>query len=91
MGEQTFWNGEPCEARKVSCVMADSPEFPEFWGRKEGYVGRRVDAVEVRYFARPFYLLDDLGQGWRKVTEGGSPSVGHKELRPEPGTLEERP
>jgi hypothetical protein len=84
----TYWNGEPCEARRISCVMADSPEFPRFWGRKEALVGHRVDAVEVRYNGKMFYLYDGDGEGWAKVTKGkGSPSWPHKNLRPERGTL----
>ena len=86
---ETFWNGEPCKARKVTCVMADSPEFPLFWGRAEKKVGTRVRAVEVDYENKPFYLFDDDGWGWRKVTDGlGSPSWGHKSLCPVPGTVE---
>jgi hypothetical protein len=86
MSVDTYWNGEPCEARRISCVMADSPEFPRFWGRH--LVGDRVDAVEVRYNGEKFFIYDEHGEGWAKVTTGkGSPSVAHKNMRPEPKTL----
>ena len=38
--------------------------------------------MEVDYFKEgPFYLDDEDGRGWRKVTEGrGSPGYGHRSL-----------
>lgn len=52
---QTYWNGEPCEARKVSVMVADS-EAPRYWARS--IVGTRRDAVEVKYGGDIFYLDD---------------------------------
>ena len=56
--EGTFWNGEPCEARRVVVVVADNPAIPQYWARQ--LVGTRRDAVEVRYAGTTFYL-DDQG------------------------------
>ena len=82
--EPTYWNGEPTPCRRVRVMVADDNRFPSYWAREEGYVGREVDAVEVSYFDEPFYLLDDEGQGWRKVTVGhGSPNFGHRNITPE--------
>jgi hypothetical protein len=93
--EATYWNGEPCEARQVTVVVADSGAFPFYWARE--YVGQRRDAVEVVYADSTFYLDDDehddrpKGDGWWKVTEGhGSPRCGHRSLQIEPGTVEAR-
>lgn len=69
---------EPCEARKVRVVVEDAPEFASYWARP--YIGEERDAVEVTYDGRTFYLDDELGQGWAKVTSGGSPRTGHKNL-----------
>jgi hypothetical protein len=78
--EATYWNGEPCRARRVVGVVCDAPEFPQYWARD--LVGEEVRAVEVSYYDEVFYLLNVDGQGWRKVTEGkGSPQWGHQELR----------
>lgn len=52
----TFWNGEPCHARRVTLVVADA-ENPTYWARH--YVGTRRDAVEVVYGDQTFYLDDD--------------------------------
>jgi hypothetical protein len=68
MAEATFWNGEPCEARRVTVVVADDDRFPNYWARD--LVGTRRDAVEVTYHGHTFYLDNDDGEGWRKVTEG---------------------
>lgn len=92
--EETFWNGEPCEARQVTLLVAES-SFPLFWGRE--FVGQRRNATEVTYAGEVFYLDDealaDEGDevGWRKVTLGrGSPHFSHRNLRPEPGSVETR-
>jgi hypothetical protein len=55
--EQTFWNGEPTPARKVTGVVLDAPEFPQYWARP--LVGTRRNAVEVTYNGETFYLDDD--------------------------------
>lgn len=59
--ERTFWNGEPCEARKVALVVADLPEFEHYWAAS--LVGQRRDAVEVTYNGEVFYLDDGEWSG----------------------------
>lgn len=81
VGEETFWNGEPVFCRKVLIVVGD-PGFyhPNSW--VVDIVGQEREAVEV---TRPgegsFYLDNEDGSGWRKVTVGkGSPAYGHRNL-----------
>lgn len=101
MAEQTFWNGIRAVARKVTIVVADNGEFPQYWALP--YVGQRRKAVEVFYGSTvPFYLDDEPfeewedasageGPGWLKVTAGhGSPSYGHRSLIAAPGSVEDR-
>lgn len=80
---KTYWNGGPCQVRRVRVVVADAPEFPKYWARQ--FVGRERAAVEIVYGeGPPFYLDNEDGSGWLKVTEGkGSPQYGHKSLRVE--------
>lgn len=65
-------------------MVADSPEFPQYWAR--GLVGQRIAVVEVElggvnYGGGVFYLDDRDGSGWAKVTEGhGSPRYSHANL-----------
>lgn len=54
---ETFWNGEPCEARKVRVIVADNPTARLYWAR--GFVGQERDAVEVTYAGQTFYLDDE--------------------------------
>ena len=87
---ETFWNGEPCSAKRVTVTVADAPEFPLYWARS--LVGQQRRAVRVQRLdvpdAEPFYLDDeprDPGDpqrpGWTKVTDGrGSPAWPHREL-----------
>lgn len=85
---QTFWNFEKCNARKVTAKVADS-EAPLYWARE--FIGQRRKAVEIEYNGNTFYLDDEDGQGWRKVTEGrGSPWYGHKSLSVETISVKER-
>ncbi len=76
---ETYWNGQPCEARKVRAVVGKSPR-DTWWCA--GLEGQEREAVEVVYCdGPPFYLDNEDGSGWRKVTEGrGSPSWYHASL-----------
>jgi hypothetical protein len=75
----TYWNGERCKALRVTVVVADDPDIPAYWARP--LVGQRRKAVAVTYNGDTFYLDDEDGQAWAKVTIGrGSPVYGHREL-----------
>jgi hypothetical protein len=76
---QTYWNGEPCTATRGTAEVADAPEFSMYWARD--LVGQRIPVVRVNYFVHPFYLDDQDGRGWHKVTKGkGSPREGHRNV-----------
>lgn len=77
---RTYWSGQPCAAREVRVIVADAPEFPRYWARE--FVGQEREAVEVQAHGEKFYLDNEDGRGWRKVTVGkGSPQWGHGTLR----------
>lgn len=78
MIEQTYWNGKPCVARHVRVIVG--PCLKEtFW--HNGLEGTERNAVEVSYAGQTFYLDNEDGSGWQKVTTGrGSPIWGHKSL-----------
>lgn len=76
--EQAYWNGEPCEARRVRVVVGKS-QLPTWWCAK--LEGTERAAVEVTYYGEKFYLDNENGSGWLKVTKGrGSPHLGHSSL-----------
>lgn len=83
---QTWWNGEPAEARIVHVVVGE-PEKPTWWFAD--LVGTVREAVEVTYGGQTFYIDNQgfesgftPGNGWRKVTMGrGAPDFGHASLR----------
>lgn len=73
-----FWNGEATPVRKVVVEVAPSP-FPTWWCAS--LAGTERCAVEVTYDGRVFFLDDEDGSGWAKVTTGrGSPRVTHRSL-----------
>jgi hypothetical protein len=92
MTEATFWNGVPCEARRVRVRVGDSGRFRAPWFAP--HVGELRDAVEILHPSRAhrarlltgvhpgaFYIDDEDGSGWAKVTDGrGSPHAGHRGL-----------
>jgi len=84
----TRWNGEPCIARRITAIVADSVFFSGYWARD--LVGTRRDAVEVTYSNATFYLDDEDGSGWAKVTSGGSPRSGHLSLYIDPDSIRPR-
>ncbi len=74
-----YWNGELAPCRRVRVLVGDSGRFPLYWARD--LVGTERDAVEVYYDGQHFYLDDDDGSGWAKVTTGkGSPLCGSRSL-----------
>jgi hypothetical protein len=85
---KTKWNGEPCQARRVTAIVADNGVFPMYWARH--LVGTRRKVVEVTYAGETFYLDDEDGSGWNKVTHGGSPHWGHSNLTIEPDSIQPR-
>jgi hypothetical protein len=78
MTERTKWNGEPCRAERVTVTVADNPAFPAYWARD--LVGTQRRAVRVDNGGQTFYLDDEDGSGWAKVTSGGGPRSPHRNL-----------
>lgn len=75
----TYWNGEQVTADRIRVIVADTTKFPNYWARE--LVGTERAAVRVVYGDSVFYLDNENGDGWRKVTEGfGTPGWPHKEL-----------
>lgn len=74
----TFWNGETCTAIRCRVTVGKSMA-PTWWcAELEGTVR---EAVRVEYGEQVFYLDNEDGSGWRKVTEGhGSPRWAHNSL-----------
>lgn len=85
---ETRWNGEPCQARRVTAIVTDDERFPMYWARH--LVGTRRKAVEVEYSGETFYLDDEDGSGWNKVTHGGSPHWAHSSLTIGPDSIQDR-
>ncbi|HEY1116944.1 MAG TPA: hypothetical protein VGE43_04520 [Acidimicrobiales bacterium] len=74
----TFWNGQPTPARKVR-VRVGPAERETHW--HHGLEGTERSAVVVTYAGERFFLDDEDGSGWRKVTEGhGGPRWPHRSL-----------
>jgi hypothetical protein len=75
---QTYWNGEPTPARIVTAIVGKSP-VKTWWCAD--LAGTERQAVEVDYHGQKFYLDNEDGSGWNKVTHGrGSPQWGHSSL-----------
>jgi hypothetical protein len=76
--ERTYWNYEPTPARVVRVIVGAS-RLPTWWCAE--MEGKERVAVEVNYHGDKFYLDNEDGSGWRKVTEGrGGPDWGHSSL-----------
>lgn len=75
---KTEWNYEPCTALRCIVIVGDTGRFPSYWARQ--YVGNERFAVEIKYNGSTFYIDDEDGSGWDKVTNGGGPDMPHKSL-----------
>jgi len=80
-GLRTCWNYEPCEATRVRVIVGPC-EVSTYW--HNGLEGTEREAVKVwsdRYPEQePFYIDNEDGSGWRKVTNGGGPDMPHRSL-----------
>lgn len=75
---RTYWNGEPTSARRVIVRVGTVP-VPTWWCA--GLEGTERQAVEVTYGKQTFYLDNENGSAWGKVTHGyGGPEWGHSSL-----------
>lgn len=90
---KTYWNGLPTTAIRGTAIVADAPEFPQYWAKTAGLIGQRIAVVQVdlngvNYGGGIDYLDDRDGQGWRKVTIGhGGPAFPSAHLRIEEGSF----
>lgn len=75
---ETFWNGLPTPAVQVRVIVDRAPQYT--WWCAD-LAGTERAAVRVGEGDNAFYLDNEDGLGWWKVTEGrGSPRVGHRSL-----------
>ena len=85
---KTYWNGESTPARRVM-VKVGKTEIPTWWSY--GLEGTERKAVEVTYGENIFFLDDEDGDGWLKVTMGrGGPEYGHSSLPSDSEVVRER-
>jgi hypothetical protein len=75
---RTEWNWEPALAQRVLVTVADAPQFPRYWAKP--FVGEHRFAVEIYQNGKTFYIDNEDGSGWFKVTNGGSPDISHRVL-----------
>lgn len=75
--KQTYWNGEPCQARAVEVIVGAAP-IETWWCNR--LVGKRHRAIEITQHGETFYINDDQA-GRTKITNGlGSPQWAHRGL-----------
>lgn len=74
----TYWNGQRADACIVRVIVGKAPK-PTWWCAD--LEGTEREAVEVTYAGQVFYLDNEDGSGWRKVTiYRGSPQAYHAGL-----------
>jgi hypothetical protein len=77
-GPKTFWNGTEAKCARVRVVVGAAP--PGWWCHGLENTVRQAVRVVVDG-GRPFYLDDEDGLGWLKVTTHvGSPRIAHRSL-----------
>lgn len=87
----TYWNGEPAVCRRVVVVVGHA-QRPTWWCAE--LEGQERDAVEIsdgNFAGGRFFIDDEKGAGWWKVTEeGGGPQAGHRSLPSDSVVVRER-
>lgn len=84
--ERTYWNGEPTPCRKVRVIVGTVP-IATWWCH--GLTGTEREAVEVTYGEQTFYLDNEDGSGWAKVTRGRGMWTAYHASLPDDCTLVE--
>jgi len=75
----TFWNREPAVCRRV-IVRVGKALRPTWWCAD--LEGQEHPAVEITYDGSMFFIDNEYGVGWRKVTLGqGAPFGPHSRHR----------
>ena len=80
--KNAWWNGRRCNARIVRVIVGHS-DYPTWWCAQ--LEGQEREAVEIwaadQAGPQPFYIDNEDGIGWRKVTElKGHPMTFHRSL-----------
>lgn len=83
----TKWNYEPATAVRVRVRVADAPQFAQYWARP--HIGTIRQAVRVTYGGCTFYLDNEDGSGWHKVTNGGGPGLPYRDLEIESEVIDQ--
>lgn len=75
---ETYWNGEPTHCEIVRVIVGPSPV--DTWWCAD-LKGTEREAVRVEYQGERFYIDNEDGSGWHKVTVGqGGPWTSHRSL-----------
>jgi hypothetical protein len=75
----TWWNNAPCKAVPVFVEVGQDMTDPRHaWAIT--LAGTIRWAVRIDYFGRTFYIDNDDGSGWYKVTHGGGKQWPHRRL-----------
>ena len=83
----TYWNGEPATCRRVRVRVGHAPAATWWCAEMEGQERR---AIEVTYGDQVFFLDDEEGDGWAKVTLGrGGPQSPHRSLPDDSAVVDE--
>ena len=88
---KAYWNGLETTAIRGTAIVAEAPEFPNYWAQE--LVGVRIDVVEiildgVNAGGGIAHLDNRDGTAWLKVTEGGgSPQLPHRNVNIVPGSF----
>lgn len=78
MGENYFWNGQPCMVDFVLYRPIITPETPKkAWYRV--HEGQHRQGIIIKSWGEPFLIDNERGQGYQKITAGaGMWTSGHK-------------
>ena len=83
VNEKTYWNGEEHPAAKVKVIVGKAEKATYWHAGLEGTVRNAVRVGELggKGYHAPFYLDNEDGDGWAKVTLGqGGPGFSHSSL-----------
>lgn len=82
---ETYWNHVKVPCARGTAIVADDPRFPEYWAKRDGWIGKRMPVVFVAGYG---YLSDLSDEGWTKVTKGrGGPGWSHRDISIERGSF----
>ena len=80
LDQETYWNGEPCQVRRVAVIVGRAPLMTWWCAELEGQERVVLEVSGANQAGGTFYLEDDSAAAEKLTAGRGMPTCGHRSL-----------